>query len=165
MFPRLAKGEFAARRQLNLAFVVLAGRLDAEIVVAGIEIDFLVGARLFFLVDRQLLGLEIPVLRGLLVRLGRRPRTASAASTSAPARESIRFRTRCSAPDRRCRGRKSGSSTWGKCAWCPIRASPCGSNSSQNRVAARRGRRSGGAPCHRLYGPVKARRLNQEFRN
>ena len=61
------KGKFQppSRIQALLGFLVLAGRLDAEIVVAGREIDFLVGARLLVLVDRQIVGGEIGILRRL----------------------------------------------------------------------------------------------------
>src|SRR6476661_786109 len=47
------------RRIFNLAFVVLGRGLDSEIVVAGLEVDFLVGADLLVLVDRELVGGEI----------------------------------------------------------------------------------------------------------
>src|SRR3954454_13490258 len=56
----------------TLRVVVLARRLDAEVIVAGFEVDFLVGADFRILVDRQVLGFEFRIGDGFLDRRGRR---------------------------------------------------------------------------------------------
>src|SRR6478672_6061113 len=53
---------------LLLTFLVLPGRLDAQVVVAGVEIDLLIGADLGVLVDREIVGRELGILRGFLRR-------------------------------------------------------------------------------------------------
>jgi len=48
-----------------LAFVVLARRLDAEVFVACVEVDFLVRADFLVFINRQFFSLEIRIRRGL----------------------------------------------------------------------------------------------------
>jgi hypothetical protein len=55
----------AIANDLRLALVVLGRLLDADVVIAGVEVDFLVGADLRILVDRQIFGRELVVLRRL----------------------------------------------------------------------------------------------------
>ena len=148
----------AAGVAASSAFVFARRLLDSDVVVAGVEIDFLVGADLGVFVDRQILGGELVVLRGLLgggnrdferqrlLRLQHRLRHPLVAAADAVDRIVVR------------RGRKSGSSTWGKCAWCPIRASPC-KMSPVRILGGRSGSRAafGGAPCHRHMALSKRR--------
>jgi hypothetical protein len=117
MFSRLETGKIIARAEgYPLLIVIVPGGFNPEVVIAGAEIDFIVGARLLILVGDQVLGAKIGIGGSFL--------GASAASTSEPAREQTHYRRRRNAPDFHCRDRRSGSSTWGKCAWCPIRVSP-----------------------------------------
>src|SRR5262245_3904078 len=68
-FPS-ANGKFS--RPLGfLGFFVFVGGGDAEILVAGSQIDFLVGARLFVFVDRELVRGKVLVLLDDLLRLHR----------------------------------------------------------------------------------------------
>src|SRR6185295_7663608 len=61
-----ARRTASANAGTALTVVVLARGLDAEIVVPGLEIDFLVGADFRILVDRQLFGFELGIGDGLL---------------------------------------------------------------------------------------------------
>ena len=61
MLSRLPTGNFRPRALYFLSFLVLVAGGDAEVIVAGRQVDFLVGARLLVLVGHQLLGGQILV--------------------------------------------------------------------------------------------------------
>ena len=67
MFSGLKTGNLRIPPRTS-AFLVFAGLPDAKVVVAGLQVDFLVRARLLFLGDRKILGFEIRVRSGFLDR-------------------------------------------------------------------------------------------------
>jgi hypothetical protein len=133
----------------DLAFVVLSGRFNSEVLVTSFEVDLFVSTDLFVLVDREIVGSEFLVLGSFFLHLWRRlegkgllrleDRLGYPVGSAIDAVDRLVFAKIIKA----CRA--LGASALG----APFGLHHLGLNSSKKCKSRHWGKQFGGAPCHR----------------